>query len=1423
MKRRDFVKSVGAGVALAAVDMPNAAEATSAAGQADALAQGFARPPANARPHTWWHWMNGNVSAQGITLDLEAMARVGVGGVQMFDVGTGIPKGPVATLSPEWIRLVEHAAAECNRLGLSFTMHNCPGWSSSGGPWVTPDRAMQQLVWSETVVEGGRRVETALPKPFAKIGYYKDAYVLAYPSLPGEGRPFRELIARTSVSGGPPVAGPTTITSAPAPAAAAPPNAGVTQAAFVARPPSVAGTGSEALALADWDLSAGVDLRPAAAGQSAFLQYELTEPFEARSVIVHASNIPGAPGGGGGGGFGFGAPPQPSVLEASDDGVTWRKIAEFVGSGGFGGGGGGAAGPNVPLTATFPAVRAKHFRFGSPQPRRVTEFQLAPIARVPNWPAKTNLARQRNLEQSPATDLAPAIDPEKVVDITRFANADGTLAWDAPPGRWTVLRIGHTPTARLQNAASDAGLGLEIDKFSAEAMQFHFDKYFGELHDAFRPLSAKGLVGALVDSYEVGMQNWTPSFPAEFRRRRGYDLVRYMPAMTGRVVGDAETTERFLWDVRRAQADLIADNYYAKFAELCKQHGMKSHTEPYGPSNGPFDELQVGALVDEPMGEFWLRQAGAQWGWSLKLVSSIAHVWDKPVVGAESFTGQAAHSKWQEHPYATKAIGDLMYTYGLTRYIFHRYAHQPHPTAAPGMTMGPWGFHFDRTNTWFEKAGPWLQYVARAQHMLRQGLFVGDVLYVNGESAPNEMPNSDNAGKVPLEPAMPEGHDYDVIHPKALIARASVQSGNVTMPNGTAYRLLVLQPTGGMTVELARKLRDLVRHGAWLVGAPPTYAFGLADARAHDAEVRRIAEELWGTASETDRTVGDGRVFRRQALRAVLDKRGVAADFVQTGRHADRDIRYLHRRAGSADIYFVSNHQRRAEEIVASFRVDGKRPELWDAMTGAITPLATYEVANGRVKVPLRLDPSGSVFVVFREAASTRALRAVTKDGRSLITTADFAAPPATPYAGVTNDFTLSVWVKPEIEIAANGQLPAESTSGIQGNNASTFVVHPPDGEALYGAGHAAAGFTAGRDGVVVYERGGSIFAPVLSGAQPMSGWNHVAVVYRGGTPSLYVNGRLVKSAQPTGRTVHPGLGSPSANVRFVHFEGDDSGVTLVREALTEDRIRELATRVPDPDLPPAMEPVAGTGMRTAVIPSTVEGSALLPPAFLLWQNGEYALEGAGARRTIRVSGLAEPAVVDGAWRVAFQAGRGAPPEIELPRLVSLHQHDDPRVKYFAGTATYRNTFEAPRGNVAGRRVFIDLGRVEVIAELSVNGKSVGSMWKPPYRLDVTDVLRSGRNDLEVRVTTLWPNRLIGDEELPEEYSYGGGGGGGGFGNQAAIREIPAWFVEGKPKPLGQRITFTTWKHWRKGAPLLAAGLLGPVRVLTAARRVVDR
>jgi hypothetical protein len=1366
MKRRTFIKS-GTAAAATWFIAPSVSSRLRAQGAAPAtLESQFLRPPADARPHTWWHWMNGNVTADGITRDLEAMARVGVGGVQMFDVGTGIPKGPVETLSAEWLRLVRHAASEANRLGMSFTMHNCPGWSSTGGPWITPDRAMQQLVWSETVVDGGRIVQLNLARPFAKLGYYRDALVIAYPALPGEGQT-------------PPVVGAT-----------------------------VGGRPVDHSPLLDWDQAAGIDLIPAA-GESASLALEFASALEARSILIHLTMIPGSgqPGGVPGAG-------QPAMrLECSDDGVSFRNVADLAPDGR------GGAGPNVPVVGTFAPARGKYFRVTTSQPRRVTEFQLSPNGRVPDWPAKTNLARRRNQEHSPAEGDMPAIDPGQVLDISAHMAVSGELTWQAPAGRWTVLRLGHTPTGRMQNAASDAGLGLEIDKYSAEAMEFHFDKYFGGLLEAFGPLARKGLVGALIDSYEVGMQNWTPAFPDEFRKRRGYDLQPFMPAMTGRVVGSPEVTERFLWDLRRAQADLIADNYYRRFADLCRQHGIRSYTEPYGPANGPFDELQVGALVDEPMGEFWLRQAGAQWGWSLKLASSIAHVWGQPAVGAETFTGRPNDSKWQEHPYATKAIGDLMYTFGLTRYIFHRYAHQPHPDAAPGMTMGPWGFHFDRTNTWFEKAGPWLQYIARAQHMLRQGRFVADILYLNGESAPAEMPNSDNPAKEPLKPLPPEGYDYDVIDPAAFLQRARVENGRIAVGGGMSYRVLVLQPRQGVSVELARTLHELVRRGMCLVGAPPLYSLGLPHAQAHDTEVRRIVAALWGDGRESERTVGQGRVFRDRPLRDVLGTLGVAPDFQFTSKAPDRDVRYIHRAAGGTDIYFVTNHQRRTEEIVASFRAGGRRPELWDAVTGRIVPAPIYETADNRVHLPIALEPSGSVFVVFRSPAAADALRSVSRAGQILASTSDYPASPAAAYASVSNTFTISTWIKPEIEVASIGlggggtgalaaflpdrRGPAESIQGTVGANASCFVVHPPEGDVLYGDGHSAAGFVAGRDAVVVYERARGLFAPVLAALVPLAGWNHVAVVFRDGTPSLYVNGSFVKSGLRTGRTVHPGLGCPDGNIRFVHFEGDMTAPSLAAEALGEARIRELAATLPDPAAPAGIEP--------------------WPDGLLFWQDGEYQLANRTGRKSgARIVGLPQPLLVGGPWRVRFPPNLGAPAEVTLPKLVSLHEHPEPGVKYFSGTAAYRGTLTVPRGVIsADRKFFLDLGRVEVLAEVLLNGRTLGIVWKPPYRVEVEDLLREGENIVEVRVTNLWPNRLIGDEQLPEEYAFGPAGPavGGQAGNPNAIREVPTWFAGGTPRPKGQRIAFTVWRHWRKDSLLHPSGLLGPVRLFVAGWR----
>ncbi|MGB9606109.1 MAG: glycosyl hydrolase, partial [Bryobacteraceae bacterium] len=520
--------------------------------------------------------------------------------------------------------------------------------------------------------------------------------------------------------------------------------------------------------------------------------------FQARSLTLWTGAL--GPGASFRPGFALARP----ALEVSDDGASFRRVAEFNWPGGIRAG-------EAPAGVNFPAVRARFFRIVFPQPRRVTLLQLSGAPRLADWPTKSNFTGAPGTFLGEAGPSTEALDPAMVLDLTSHKDSQGRLTWDAPPGEWTILRIGYTPIGTQNHPAPDGGLGLECDKYSRAAMDHHFQQFFGKLLPALKPLAAKGLAGALIDSYEVGFQNWTTEFPQEFQRRRGYDLRKYLPAMTGRIVGSPEITERFLWDLRRTQADMMADYYYGRFAELCRQHGLRAYTEPY--DGGPFDEVQIGSRVDVPMGEFWIARGNHR---SVKLAASVGHVYGKRVIGAESFTGAPQFSKWQEHPYSMKPLGDWMFAQGINRYIFHRYAHQPHPSAVPGMTMGPWGFHFDRTNTWFEQGRAWLEYVARCQYMLQQGLFVADILYLEGETAPLAAP-----GRTQWDPPPPEGYDWDVADREAILKRVRLENGRIVLPDGMSYRLLVLRNEGVMTVELLRKLRDLVEQGMWLVRARP--------------------------------------------------------------------------------------------------------------------------------------------------------------------------------------------------------------------------------------------------------------------------------------------------------------------------------------------------------------------------------------------------------------------------------------------------------------------------------------------------------------------------------------------------------------------------------------------------------------------------
>src|SRR5829696_1034666 len=814
MKRRTFIKKTGA-VSLITFISPSDVVQLINHDTNQISEEDFGHPPDEAYPQTYWFWMNGNITKEGITLDLEAMKRVGIGGVFNFDVGTGIPKGPIAYLSEEWIQLKKHAIKEAERLGLEFTMHNCPGWSASGGPWITPELAMQQLTWNEAYVSGGKQVRLALSKPAYRLNYYRDIAVLAFPSLQQE-----ELMQSVKIT-------------------------------------SSSGEIDEENLQSK---NAGIIVKPQEKDKSAWLQFEFDEPYEARLITFFISAI-AAP-----------ASNQTSVskpleygertsvtLEASDDGIQFRLVTQIN------------TGVETELLAgdkfivyDIPVTRAKYFRLSSAKARRYRQVQFSGLTRLKNWMEKTNqrartivyveevsTIKNNNNQIVPGSSI---VNSDAIIDLTHFMDKEGFLQWNAPVGNWTVLRIGFTPTGTLNRAAPDNGVGLECDKYSRSAFTIHFNKMMEHLFPITERLAAKGKMGLEIDSYEAGTQNWTPGFEQIFQKQRGYDLLQYLPALAGgRIVDSVEVTERFLWDLRRVQADLIAENYYGCFHELCHKHGFTAYVEPY--DSGPMEEMQIGSRADSNLCEFWngissVFPAKTPVLRTPKLVASIAHINGQKIVGAEAFTAEPDSGRWQEYPFSLKAVGDKAFVKGVNRIVIHRYTHQPHASASPGMTMGPWGIFFERTNTWFNQSKPWLRYLARCQHMLQQGRFIADIVYFTGEDA--NMFTQVNPDE--LYPLPPEGYDYDLINAETIFKKVRIINNQIVLADGMKYRIFILQNYKAVTLELLYKLRDLVKDGMIMVGEKPVRSAGLTHYRDNDTEFNRVANELWGTVDSSAET-----------------------------------------------------------------------------------------------------------------------------------------------------------------------------------------------------------------------------------------------------------------------------------------------------------------------------------------------------------------------------------------------------------------------------------------------------------------------------------------------------------------------------------------------------------------------------------------
>ena len=844
----------------------------------DTLAANFLNPPPKAKPRTWFHAMSANMSRQGITKDLESMAEVGIGGLLLFNVTQGIPLGKIKYDSDEHHELIAHAAAESERLGLEFGVHNCDGWTSSGGPWVSPAQSMKMLVHSEVTVCCEQ--QPTLTQPTTREGYYQDIAVLAYPALPGEidDRDLRPVISASEP---------------------------------------------------DYELSVVTDglIEEAArlSGEAPWIQFSYEQPKTIRSASATFTDRHAE-----------------VVLQRSDDGRNFLDAFDLTkvrtGKGEWA------------VNGTFAPLTARHFRLRFNRPTNLKEVSLRALPLQDNLLGRTSMARTSLHKLPPVTELnlTQTVDPETVVDLTGKLDADGQLTDALPPGDWTVLRIGYTSTGATNLPASPEGRGLEVDKLNREAFEHHYENFVAEVVKRSRPGAPNALRYVEIDSYEAGGQNWTAGLDSIFRARKGYDLRPLLPILTGRNMARPQDAKRsgdvataVLEDYRNLIADLYTENYYKAFTELANADGLQTYVEPYG--FGPFNELDAGGTCDLPMGEFWMNRSITQ----VESAASAAHIYGKQVVSAESFTSQP-EINWAGHPALAKVSGDKAWIAGVNEFMFHRFAHQANTNVTPGMTMNRWGFHFDRTQTWWNNAGKaWFTYLARGAYLLQQGHPVADLLIFVGDGAPTGVYSRDD-----FTPAVPNWLNYDNVNAEVLQERITIDGGSLRLPEGGSYRMLALKNSSAVKLSTLRRLVEIGEGGVVLVGEAPSRLLGYG----HSEWDQREFAELIPRLKRHLRSVTDWAVHA-QAARVNPDLRSSTTP----------DPPFEHRRNGDTDIYFLVNDGVEALSYDLEVNLKGRQPELFDAMTGDITALAEFKESGKGTRVRLQLPAGESAFLVFRK------------------------------------------------------------------------------------------------------------------------------------------------------------------------------------------------------------------------------------------------------------------------------------------------------------------------------------------------------------------------------------------------------------------------------------------------------------------------
>ena len=772
----------------------------------------FQAPPETARPGVYWYFMDGNLSKEGITKDLESMKQAGIGYAVVLEVNLGLPRGKVDFMSEEWLDTMEYLVRESERLGIQLTLGIGPGWNGSGGPWVKGEESMQHLVASSIVVEGEgtRTIQLSIPSPrnpFFGTGnftpdmkkhweeYYKDVVVLAFPT-----------------------------------------------------------------------------------------------------------------------------PSSKQLLSDSDEKALYYRAPY----------------------SSVPKVK-----------------QFLPTFETYNLP----------------TDTKAIINPKTIIDLSNLLQADGTITWNVPKGSWTILRFGSRNNGAVTRPAPLPGIGMESDKFDTLAIKNHLSNFTDKIFKKINLESNKssgGLKMLHIDSWEMGAQNWTANFRKEFQARRGYDPQPFYPVYLGLIVQSREVSERFLWDLRKTSQELILENHAEYVKKYAHEHGLGLSIEPY--DMNPSADLELGAIADMPMCEFWSNKFGFNTSYSAIEGTSDAHLIGQPIVPAESFT--AAREMWRQYPASMKDQTDWALASGINRFIYHTFQHQClNDSLRPGMTMGIYGVHWDRNQTWWNMVIGYHKYVSRCQYMLQQGRTVADILYLIPENAPFVFRAPASALKY-LSPSLPDrkGYNFDAC-PPSMLYKAMVKNGRIVFPGGASYRVLLLPDTKTMTPQLAAQIYKLICEGATIVAKSlPEKSPSLSKFPQCDKEVQTFAQKMKTQNSANEKRIGKGRIVYYSetpdslyqpysGTASLLSSMHVSPDFSS----AVEDIRYTHRTTNSGEIYFVSNRTNQKVSTKCTFRITNKIPELWNPMNGEVRRLTNYSFTNYGTEIPLQFEGHEAYFIVFKQ------------------------------------------------------------------------------------------------------------------------------------------------------------------------------------------------------------------------------------------------------------------------------------------------------------------------------------------------------------------------------------------------------------------------------------------------------------------------